>query len=149
MRQWKGFSIIFILLLISGLSAGCNILSSSTKSPTSISPTSNEIFSVTINGKPIQLKLIKSFNGDNTKIVDFTVDKSPVTVIWGTTPTSQIQSNFDLSWQSEADNNYGSEWWTFQASFYNNCQILEGIGKYKLRIQSSGCSWWVKVGVEK
>jgi hypothetical protein len=108
-----------------------------------------DIFSATINGKVIPLQLIKSFTGDNSKIVDFTADKSPVIVTWGTTATSQIQSKFEWSWQSEADNTIGTDLWTIYYSLFNtNYKILDSSGKYRLRIQSSGCSWWVKVGVE-
>jgi hypothetical protein len=106
-----------------------------------------DTFLVTVNGKVVQLKVIKSFTGDNTKIVDFTTDKSPVVVAWWTTPISQIQSSFTLWWQSGSD--VGSDLWTTKPiPPWSNTIILEGTGRYRLKIESSGYSWRVKVGVE-
>lgn len=154
MKQWKGLYIVFVLLLISGLVSNCDALSSIKKSTTSITQsaksTINEFYSVTINGKSVQLKLIKSFSGNNSKIVEFTSEKSPAVITWGVTPTSKIQSSFDWSWQSEYENNLDSDFWTIYYSPFNvNYKILDGNGKFRLRIQSSGCSWWIKVGIEK
>jgi len=100
-------------------------------------------------GKNITLKLIKSETGDRTKVIDFKTDKSPALVVYGYTPTSQISSNIML-WYQVGDT-YGSDVWTtpFIPPWRSQVFPIEGYGKIKLKVESSGCNWWVKIGVEQ
>ena len=99
--------------------------------------------------KDITLKLIKSETGDRTKVIDFKTDKSPVLVVYDYTPTSQISSNIML-WYQVGDA-YGSDVWTtpFIPPWRSNVFPIEGYGKIKLKVESSRCNWWVKIGVEQ
>ncbi len=145
------YYIIIVCISLCLLTVSCSLPNVGTNSPAKITDTIN----IRINGKIIPLEVIQSFTGNNTKIVDFKVDKSPIVVTWEKTVTSNIQSSFDIYWQSEVDKGYGTDYWTSQLnmgfSFTGDTPhlTLEGTGKYRLKIESSGCTWKVTVGVEQ
>lgn len=94
------------------------------------------------------LKTIEHWTGSDKRIVEFNAGKSPLVINYGYTKTSEIKSMFQIAVQSEKGNIYpviGSDFWQV---IMNNGEILEGTGTYKIKVTSSGCDWWIKIGVE-
>lgn len=94
------------------------------------------------------LKTVEHWTGSDKIIVEFYADKSPLVINYGYTRTSEIKSTLHISIQSEKGNIYpliGSEIWQV---IMNNGKILEGAGGYKIKVTSSGCDWWIKIGLE-
>jgi hypothetical protein len=128
-----------------------------TSSNTSTSQQPND--SVVMNGKA--LKVIQSWTGNEAKTVNFKTDKSPVIVVYGGTKTSQFGSTLYVYVQGGSSGYYpdiGTTGWIDvnklgmgDTGFVGSTQsgVLQGSGKFRLWINSTGCNWWVKVAIEQ
>jgi hypothetical protein len=92
------------------------------------------------------LYTIANWSGSGNKTMSFTSDETPMVLDFGYTPTSNIESSMDVSYQG--GNNgavLGSQGWY---ELLRNGTPIEGTGSFNISVISSGCNWWVKIGVE-
>jgi hypothetical protein len=143
----KRVAVCLLIIVMSGLSvfSGCEL---------SV-PTKQLPFLINVGGKDVPVQIFKSWSGSSSRTLDFTSEKSPIIVICGVSQTSQIKYSITVEVQGGIGNPYvGSGFWIILATEAHNLDakgkytILEGAGRYRIRVESSGCDWWLKVGTE-
>jgi hypothetical protein len=97
----------------------------------------------------VTLNTVYKWTGNTNKTLDFNATVSPSVINYGYNSTSKITSSFRVDIQGSKGSNYppiGSE--ISEAIMYNGTPI-EGLGQFRLIVSSSGCDWWIKIGVEQ
>ncbi len=103
----------------------------------------------------ISLRTVGFWEGEGDKIIEFSLDKSPAVLNLAYTPTSAIAYGFDYGLQGRGYSDLGSKFWSKNmgptkksGNTYHMSEVVEGIGKFRLKITSSGAHWYVRLGVE-
>jgi hypothetical protein len=97
----------------------------------------------------ISLNTIYKWTGNNNKNLDFNANVSPSVINYGYTSKSNITSSFRVNIQGSKGSNYPPIGSDISETITNNGTPIEGLGQFRLIIISSGCEWWIKIGVEK
>jgi hypothetical protein len=99
--------------------------------------------------KRMQLKTIKRWEGNESKELNFKADATPWVVNSGFKVTSSISTKFSMYVVKDAQG-FPSELLYMSQPTLDGLQIvtMEEKGNFKIKVESSGCNWWVKVGVE-
>jgi hypothetical protein len=105
--------------------------------------------------KTIQLKTIYSWKGTGNKALEFSTSP-PSVVNYAYSNTNNIANAFDWGIQggnSSAFAEIWSSWWDKPMSperasgnYTFGSIVLSDTGKYELKITSTGCNWFVKIG---
>ena len=103
----------------------------------------------------ISLRTVGVWEGEGDKLIEFSLDKSPAVLNLAYTPTSTISYGFDYGLQGRGYSDLGSKFWSKltgptreSGNTYHMSQVVEGTGKFRLKITSSGAHWYVRLGVE-
>jgi len=158
--------IVLSLVVVCGLAISCAVPSStsppsSTPAPPTSSQTANENFELyhftywttTPEGfmqktsKTMMLKTIGSWQGSTSRDLHLKVAKSPWVINSGHKSTSQIESHFYINIRLT---NSDLPIYPFGTPLENDGSLVvtAGTGDFIIMVDSSGCEWWVKVGVE-
>ena len=160
---WFGFGLCMIALLFA--LAGCNeVLSTSnagvsTTSAASQSPSSppspnravlqldNYLIGGGLEIRSMNLRTDKSWTGSSSQDLKYTPPKTPWVINAGYTVTSKISSKFVVT-VSNAKYNliFGPQLSPINDKVWGI--TMEELGNFIIDVQSSGCDWWIKIGVE-
>ena len=98
------------------------------------------------------LYTMQSWSGTNDEVLSFSSNETPMVINFGYTPTSNIASSLDIEYQGGnhsgaiVNATVGGLLWV---PIFRNGTIIEGTGAFKIKVTSSGCNWWIKIGVEQ
>jgi len=102
---------------------------------------------VTDFNRTLPLLTVQHWEGNSPREIKFNNTKSPWVINAGYTPTSAISTKFIVTvWKGNIgtpvlEDRFGQ----FAGVSY---AVIEETGTFTIQVQSSGCEWWVKVGVE-
>lgn len=96
----------------------------------------------------IRLNTVKSWQGTEMKEIRYNANKSPWVLNAGYKATSKLGSKFDVIIARETEMGFGLE--VGYGSVFNGVHsyVVEGAGEFLIGIDTSGCEWWARVGVE-
>jgi len=89
----------------------------------------------------MDLKTVEYWEGEDSREIRFQATKSPLVINYGYIQTSELRATFIIEIQGGIYQ-FTSMWGSI------NGAVLEGTGEYVIKVQSSGCKWWIKIGVE-
>lgn len=100
--------------------------------------------------KQMQLKTIKKWEGSESKELNFKADTTPWVVNSGYTATSPISTKFSMNVVKDIQELSDVELYYNSQFTRDGLQVvtMEEKGNFKIKVEASGCSWWVKIGVE-
>lgn len=108
---------------------------------------------VTLEARYENLYTFKFQEGTGDSTIDIDVTHTPSVINYGhSPPTSKVGSDFLLEIQGGEYTQLGSGYWMsypYQEVGNGGFYILGKIETYRVRIQSYGCDWWLKVGSEE
>lgn len=144
---------IFLLALPFLLIIGCNELPTDNleKLPKATTPTSKTdiyVYMVGDESKGANLITIQSWEGDKPARLNFETDKSPWILNCSYYLTSEIAHNFDIQIVRETTGLSGKPITINMHPGRILSALVNSSGKYTIYIESSGCEWWVNIGIE-
>ena len=145
----KALVTIILIIMLANIT-GCNVFSNSsqkTKETLALNSSQNDSY-VVISGdlnrtkKLVTLKTVASWSGDESKKIKFKASKSPWVINSGARVTSNLGSKFEVRVLKEINSVIG----IYENSYGNT--LIEETGEFVIEVESSGCEWWVKIGIE-
>lgn len=143
-------AVVVGLLVLALFVSSCGTFISNTKPSTS----TKELFYVPKSNTKIpdivELKVIKEWEGTQSKDIKFNTTTAPWVINSGYTRTSQLSSIFELSIGQLVADFPGIELMQNTATLTNGSIIglIEDSGSFIIHIKASGIKWWVKIGIE-
>jgi hypothetical protein len=125
---------------------GCSYLPISTSQSPAEAP-KKETYTV-IKGQMFQskgtmlLKTVASWSGEESKNIRYKATKSPWVINYGATPTSRLASKLSVRVYKKLSSEIG-----LSMNDYGET-LVEDTGDFDIKVESSGCKWWVKIGTE-
>lgn len=147
--------LLLSLVMACGLATGCAV-------PTSSQTASENLEAYEIYQNPndiwnppqfetMMLETKGSWEGNASQIIHFNATKSPWVLNSDCRVTSQIESHFNINAWLAGDTDVFATI-RYVSNYYNNNGCIRfvgtGTGDFIIAVDSSGCEWWVKVGVE-
>ena len=160
-RQFLIVSLVLTILLIFILSPACAPLKEKAEAMEPVSGVIREpvieqyyIFEP-LGTRYVNLRTVGFWEGEGDKLIEFSLDKSPAVLNFAYTPTSTIGSTFNYGLQGSGYAKLDSKYWSStiglekkSGNTYHRHEVVEGTGKFRLKITSSGAYWYVRLGVE-
>ena len=98
--------------------------------------------------KLTNLTTIKSWEGSKSKSLDFHADKAPWVMNCGYDITSNLSSNFMIRIERNIALGLGELEFINIHPTGDHTALVNNTGDYTITVESSGCNWWVRIGVE-
>lgn len=117
------------------------------KTQSSVQPVEAYIMQTMVSSRVGNLKTVASWNGSSSKEITFRATTTPWVINAGYTPTSSISTKFVVTvWKGDMGTFTHTQPYGQFAGVSSS--IIEDTGNYVIKVESSGCNWWVKVGTE-
>ena len=100
--------------------------------------------------RQMELRTLKHWEGDESKEFDFNADKTPWVLNAGYKSTSKISTNFQVDVLKDVKGFPGVQVGPITQVTRTGLHgvTVEEKDRFTIKVTSSGCSWWVKIGIE-